>query len=203
MRRGRVAILAALLLVACATGPRVPLDDSWPNEAPAYAAAYEQWMRFGAIRSGYDEILQVYALYKSPAWRTAWVYRRAKALLLPDDEVAALLAEQRREAQEFHEVELLVSTYNRDENDLAKGERSIWRLALVDDDGREVTPVSVTKDRRPRDVIRAEYPDFGDFATAYVVRFPRTFQVLGADARQFSLKMASTRGGIELLWKAP
>ena len=115
----------------------------------------------------------------------------------------ALRDEQSKAAADVYEVHLLVTTGERRENDLQKGEKSIWRLALRDDQGSEVTPSSVERDKRPVDVIRAEYPDMSDFATAYVVRFPRTLDVLRQGAKQFSIIMASTRGGVELVWQAP
>jgi hypothetical protein len=40
-----------------------------------------------------------------------------------------------------------------------------------------------------------------DFHIAYVATFPRAIELLRPDARQFSLKMGSSRGAVELGWK--
>ncbi len=197
---------AALIVLTACGGARassdIRLSEEWPAEPAEYEQAYEHWTRSGTVRQGYDQVLSVHGTFKSPAWRAAYVRERAETLMLPPNERAQLLATQRQEASEYHELELLVSTYHREENDLVKGERSVWRLALVDDEGNEVAPVAILKDRRPENVIRAEYPDMSDFDTAYVIRFPRTIDILGNGARRFSLKMASPRGGTELIWQA-
>jgi hypothetical protein len=193
--------LTAALLSACAGSQAVDLSPAWPERAADYDDAYRAWTRHGTIRSGYEQVLDLHATFKSPAWRAAHVdYLATKQNLSPEAR-QRLQAEQIKVAeQEPYELQLLVTTNDFRQNDLHRGERSIWRLALVDDRGNQVEPIEVKRDRRPIDVIRAEYPDMGDFATAYIVRFPRTVEVLRPDASKFSLEMASVRGGVDLVW---
>ena len=50
------------------------------------------------------------------------------------------------------------------------------------------------------DTIRADFPSFGDFATAYIARFSRDKAVLGSNVQRVRLRMSSSRGGVELVW---
>lgn len=200
-------LLAAIglfgLMVSCASSPPpVSLSSAWPQTAPPLDDAGESWTRQAQIREFGAEILTVYATFKSPAWRAAYVDYLATTQRLPANKRAELVAAQREASSSAHEVMLMVTTHDRRENDLDKGERSIWRLALVDDQGNEVEPMEVIRDRRPAGVIRAEYPELGDFAVPYIVRFPPTLAVLRDDASRFSLKMSSPRGLVEMVWQA-
>ena len=113
------------------------------------------------------------------------------------------MAQAQAEMAGPYEVELLVTTWDRRENDLDRGKKSIWRVVLVDDQDNEIEPLEIVKDKRPSFTLRADYPAFGDFATAYVARFPRDKVVLGPDVKRIRLRMSSVRGGVELEWKAP
>jgi hypothetical protein len=204
LMRAWLVVLVTLMVASCAR-PRPPVDlgGAWPTDPRPYGETARAWTRHASLWDGYDRILEVHATFKAPEWRAAFVARRAAVGGLPDAARAALLEQQRQDAAEHYEVQLLVSTQDRRENDLHRGARSVWRLSLVDDRGNELEPVSVRRDRRPRGIIEAEYPDMDDFFTAYVVRFPRTAELLRPDAQRFSLKMASARGGVELVWEAP
>src|SRR4029078_155446 len=96
----------------------------------------------------------------------------------------------------------MLTTWDRRENDLDRGKKSVWRVVLLDEHGQEIEPLEVIKDRRPSSVVRAEFPGLGEFATPYIVRFPRTTQLLGPTARQVRLRMSSKRGGLDVIWTA-
>jgi hypothetical protein len=114
-----------------------------------------------------------------------------------------VLAAARTAADGDYEVSLVMTTYERSENDLHRGDRSVWRVALVDDAGAETPPSKIVRDRRPTEVLRAEHPTLGDFATVYIVTFPRTAAVLHSGAKRVALRMWSVRGAVELVWAAP
>jgi hypothetical protein len=193
----------AVLAFGCgsrAAGP-VSLDGTWPEQPGSYGDVHEQWTRHGALRQYPSIVLEVYATFKSPTWRAAHAGYLAERRNMSNAARAALLEQTRQVSEsEPYEVQLLVTTNDRRENDLAKGKRSVWRVVLVDSQGNEIEPLAIERDRRPREVIRAEFPDLGDFAEAYVARFPRDVALLGPGATQFSLKMGSARGGVELVW---
>ena len=150
-----------------------------------------------------EQTLDVIATFKSPEWRAAYVKHRAATGMLPAGEVAALTAREQAESADHYEVMLLIATYDRRLNELQKGPRSVWRVALVDAVGTEILASEIRRDRRPRTEIAADFPDLGDFHQPYVARFPRTVDLMRPDARRFSLKVTSSQAGVELVWSEP
>lgn len=205
------AAICALVLcaAACASSapPVVQLSDQWPAQAGEYRDVTRKWTRHGRQRSSpdnhgnvFDQTLDVVATFKSPEWRAAYVKHRADNNKLPASEVAALTAREKADAQQVYEVMLLVATYDPRVNELQKGGRSVWRVALVDAAGSEIVASEIKRDRRPRSEIQADFPELGDFHEPYVARFPRTVELLRPDAGRFSLKVTSAQAGVELVW---
>jgi hypothetical protein len=201
----RLAVLAiALVLAGCPRAPKpVPLGGEWPATAGKYDSTTKAWTRRGQIRAEYQQVAEVFATFKSPAWRSAWVARRAKRGKLSDAARAELLEAERAAEAAAWEVQIVLTTWDRKENDLDRGDRSVWRVVLVDADGNEIAPTEIKRDRRPANIIRSEFPGFTDFSEAYMVKFPRDARVLGPGVEKIGLRVSSTRGGIELWWKAP
>ena len=203
-RCSRLLLLAAIVSLFAACGPKagpVVLSPNWPQTVEDYEAVNAKWTRTGEIYRGIERVLHAVAIFKSPEWRTSRVDRRVRLERQGPAVRNTLLAQERQQSEAAYEVTLLVSTYNRRENDLNKGERSIWKLALIDDRGNRVAPFEVERDRRPRDVIRSDFPLYGDFAQAYIVRFRKGVNILRSDAKHFSLRIASVRGATELFWR--
>lgn len=199
---GGVLLTAALVAGCAAAPPPVALSDSWPSQAGDYDDVNQAWTRTATMRGEYQQALEVHATFRSPEWRLAHASREARIRNLEGPARDALLTEARTAADGDYEVTLVVTTYDRSENDLHRGDRSVWKLALVDDTGVETAPAKVTRDRRPPEILRAELTKLGDFAEVYVARFPRTSGILHAGARKFALKMWSAKGGVELTWLA-
>lgn len=199
-----VSLLLLGVLAACGGAPpRVQLTDEWPASPGAYAEVVDAWTRTAIMRGAYQEALELAATLKSPAWRSAHAARDAANRGLHGAAREQRMAQARAEAAGPYEVELMVTTWDRRENDLDRGAKSVWRVVLLDAEGHEILPLEIVKDKRPRFVIRAEFPAFGDFAEAYVARFPRDARVLGPGVRQVRLRMSSERGGVEVTWDAP
>jgi hypothetical protein len=196
--------LAFLMVTACAgSPPPVKLTPDWPAEAPPaddYQDVTENWTRTSSLRGAYQEVLELSAVLTSPEWRAEFASRDAEYRKLEGGARQQRLAQAQAEMEGPWEVELLVTTWDRRENDLDRGKRSVWRVVLVDDAGNEIEPLEIVKDKRPAFTLRADFPAFGDFATAYIARFPRTAPVLGADVKQVRLRMSGSRGSVELLW---
>lgn len=205
MIRARVASFLlglGLGLTACgATSPAVRLDETWPNEPGEYEDVTEQWTRKTILRGQYQEVLELAATFKSPEWRAAAAAKDARMRGLGPAARDARMAQARAEAAGPYEFELMVTTWDRRENDLDRGKKSIWRVVILDEAGNEIEPLEIVKDKRPAFAIRAEFPAFGDFATAYVVRFARTPPLLGPDVKRLRLRMSSVRGAAELVWE--
>jgi hypothetical protein len=203
MKMKRVLVL--LFLAACGSAaPLVRLTPEWPTEEPGdYTDVTETWTRATNLRGAYQEVLELAATLKAPEWRAAYAARDADHRGLTPDARKQRIAQAQAEMEGPWELELMVTTWDRRENDLDRGKRSVWRLVLVDDAGNEIEPLEIIKDKRPAFTLRADYPAFGDFATAYIARFPRTAPVLGPGVKQVRLRMSSSRGSVELAWTSP
>lgn len=209
-------LVAALALSAGVAGcasvtPSIHLSSAWPARAGEFHATTRAWTRHANDRTNsdddqgriFEQTVEVYATFKSPEWRAAYVRFRAERNQLPPGEVAALTEREKKDDADQYEVMLLVATYDRKINELQKGARSIWRVALVDDRGAEIVASEIKRDRRPRSEIAAEFPHLGDFHQPYVARFPRTVDLLRPGARRFSLKLTSSQVGVSMTWAAP
>ena len=197
--------LAALLLVACTpTPPRVPLTEDWPaHPATDYETVTFNWTRTAVMRGQYQEVLDLAATFKSPEWRAAHAARDAEHRGLTGADRDKRLAQAQADMAGPYEVELMVTTWDRRENDLDRGKKSVWHVVLVDEAGHEIEPLEIVKDKRPTFTVRSEFPALGDFAQPYVARFPRTPPVLGPSVHALRLRISGERGGVEVAWNAP
>lgn len=208
MTAGICRALAGVLLggglAACAAEPvKVRLVDDWPTQAGDYTAVTAAWTRTAQLRGEYQEVLDLAAVFKSSEWRAAHAVRDAEHRRLAGEARDELIAQAQAEAAGPYEVELLMTTWDRRENDLDHGKRSVWHVALIDEQDHEVAPLEIVRDKRPPFTVRSEFAAYGDFATAYIARFPRTSALLGPTAKRVRLRLSGERGGIELAWAAP
>ncbi len=194
-------------LLAAATGcfrasQPVHLSEDWPKKAGDYSDATDDWTRRGLLRASFDDqgsqLLELYATFLSTEWRAAYVQRQAELQTMSEASRKELEDAQRKIAADSHQLVLLVSTYDPKYNDLHR-ERSIWRVVLVDDAGNEIAATNIDKDRRPRQLISAEFKKFGDFAEAYLVTFPHAPAILSG--KKFSLRVTSSLGTVQVDWR--
>jgi hypothetical protein len=181
----------------------VRLTEDWPATIRDYDDVVDDWTRKVQLRADYQEVCELVATLKSAEWRAAHAVHDAEIRGLTGEALEQHLAQSRAEVAGPYEIEVMLTTWDRRENNLDRGKKSVWRLVLIDETGREIEPLEIVKDRRPALVVRAEFPGLGEFATPYVARFPRTASIFGPAARQVRLRMSSTRGGLEVLWKSP
>jgi len=179
-------ILLVLLLV--------PL---WACVGPTpYQRVTNDWTRTKTLQGGYQQVISLAAVYKSPEWRAAYAEKDADNRGLSGPARDQRLAQAKADSTGPLEFELLVTTWDRKENDLDR-KKSAWRVRMLDASGAEIEPTEIIKDKRPLLVIRSEFPAMGDFATAYIVRFARP-----AETRDLRLRVSSERGGVEVAWAA-
>jgi hypothetical protein len=196
--------LSLAVVVAC-TPKALPvqLAGEWPAKCGDYDEITEAWTRKAVLRGQYQEVLELVATFKSPEWRCAHADREADHRGATSDARAQHIAQARADEQSAYEIELMVTTWDRRENDLDRGKKSVWHVALVDEHGNEVAPTEIVRDKRPAFTVRSEFPALGDFALPYIARFPHDANVLGPNVRVVKLRMSSERGGVELEWRAP
>lgn len=201
------ALVLCLTFAGCggSAGP-ISLSPEWPSQPPDLDDASRAWTREGSlitsITEGRTMIARLHATFESPQWRAAKVARARRRGQLSAAEVQGRLDAEKQEAAKEHDFYLLLATHDARANDLSKGDRSMWTVRLRDDKGNSVAPISIKKDRRPREEIKSELPQLSGFDQVYVARFPASLKILGPDARSFSLVMWSGLGTMKLVWKA-
>jgi len=198
----RWLLLLAVIGACGASNPPVGLRGDWPREVRDYDEVVRDLTRTTVMHKEYQEVLDVSATLKTPEWYAARAVLDAENRKLVEPQRSQRLIQAQADAAGPYEIELMVTTWDRRENDLNRGKKSVWRVVLVDDTGAEIEPIEIVKDKRPAFTIRAEFPAYGDFATAYIARFPRTKALLGPSVRQLRLRMSSPRGGVEIAWAA-
>ena len=202
----RSAVLVALLVTvllgaACAVShPTVRLTEDWPATPRDYASVVRDWTRKAQLHASYQEVCELVATFKSAKWRAAFARHDADLRGLVGEGREQRIAQSRADVAGPYELEIMLTTWDRRENDLDRGKKSVWRVVLIDEDGQEIEPLEIVRDRRPAFVVRAEFPALGEFATPYIARFPRTRPIFGPSAKHVRLRMSSTRGGLEVAW---
>ncbi len=195
-------VLLSLMLIACASKPQVvDMSGTWPESPGGYHDTTSAWTRHGVVRDFPDQLIEVFATFKSPEWRAAQVAHIAELRDLDPASYEGLVTEAQTESQGQYEIVLLVSTHDRAENNLDRGDRAAWQVELIDSEGNRMVPVDIERDRRPREVVRAELPHMNDFATSYILRFPRTYELLGPNSNKVLLRVSGSRGAVELVWQ--
>ncbi|MBA3397321.1 MAG: hypothetical protein H0T89_32140 [Deltaproteobacteria bacterium] len=197
------SLLCLVFVLGCgATAGSVALTDAWPATPPDYGDTTATWTRSATLNTGYQEALELAATFKSPEWRAAYAARDAKNRGLTGAAFDQRMAQAQADAAGPYEFELLVTTWDRRENDLDRGKRSVWRVRVLDEQGMEVEPLEIVRDKRSEGVLKSEFPAFGKFSIAYIARFPREKALLGPDVKQLRLHMSSSRGHVQLVWKS-
>ena len=198
-RLGGLVVIA--MIGGCGAAPQpVCLDCGWPDggKRDDYGAVTRAWTRHDDLNGDYQEVIAVDATFKSPAWRAAYVAREARNRGLDATAVDKLRDANKTTAEQAHEFELIVTTWDRKENELHRP-GAVWKLTLIDDQGKSYEPTKITRDKRPKSILRAEFPQVGDFAEAYVASFP---VVIAPGTKSLRLRVASARGDVELRWDA-
>lgn len=205
VRCAATCIVATMAFVtACAaTEPRVALVDSWPTQAPSYDAAYKTWTHHAELHDDYQQVIIVDATLHAPAWRMANVTRARDQANQNDADYAKALADTKADAAAHHRISLVVTTWDRRENNLTRGAQAAWHLTLSDDAGHSWTPTSIVQDRRSEHVLRADYPTLRDFSAVYIATFDGSTKLLGNGAKNITLRVYGARGAVDVHWRAP
>jgi hypothetical protein len=204
-----VRIAWLLALAGCAgTSTPIVLGAPWPRSPTKYDEAYQKWTRRGVYHLELIQTLAISATLESPEFRAAYAHERSRLLGLSADEEAQLVAAERAAADEAWDVELLVATSKSELNDLRKLDKksSMWHVALIADDGRQVEPVSVRPDKRHREDLERWFPDLGMFYQPYIVRFPKAGAdgqpLVGPASKRLSLEVGGSLGKVLVVWSS-
>ena len=175
---------------------------SAPISAKSYVDQVKRWTRHGDLRADFDAVLIIDATLHSPEFQAAYVAKYVDAYKVTPSalpQVSTELAIPATEGFLFH-VDTRAHTY--EVNELKPG-KSIWRISLVAD-GRELSPLTVTTDRRRPEVQQEFYPYTTVFSQTWRLAFPAKLadgsDLVTADTKSLVLRIAGPPGMIELTW---
>lgn len=198
----RALALAAIAMGGCGAAPKpVDLCGTWPSTAGNFDDVTAAWTRHSEMERDYQEVISIDATFKSPEWRAAHVARTIKRSALDTAAADKLTADNQAAAAAAYEIELIVTTWDKKENQLSRP-NPVWTVTLIDGNGRSIAPLKIKRDKRPKHVLRAEFPSVPDFYEAYVVTFPVDPPVLTCGVKVVRLRVASERGAVEVAWNA-
>lgn len=208
MRAERTAGIGALLVLLAACGSRpLPIQPAARSfTADDYSQIYDDWTR-ASDEFAFDrlqDVLHVTATFESWEFRWAYVVRYAADYSLRTDERTRLLRSTLADAQERHRFFVTMVGNRYRESDLTD-ERSAWRVLLVDDDGRQVRPIEVSKLRRPGAAERVYFPSISRHRQAFRIAFPTQHPdgtpVIGPDDDEVTLRFTGAQGTVDLRWE--
>lgn len=196
----------ALVLAGCASTPEyVSLA---PPQAAAKPKAYydevKKWTRRGDARNDFDTTLIAYATFHSPEFQEAFIEKYIDAYHVNANAREGVRENLRESVSEGWVFHLETQSHTYELNDL-KPPKSVWRTTLIDDKGREVSPLAVEHDNSRPEVLEAFYPYNNVFSTAWRVTFPKALPdgspLVTPDTKSLMLRFAGPPGTIELVWK--
>jgi hypothetical protein len=201
-----VRLALALLLAGCATAPQY-VSLAPPQAAVGmkqYVGEMEKFTRRGDSIFDFDTTLIVYATFHAPEFQDAFIAKYLDVYHVnanAQESVRGSLLESVAEGWVFH-VETQSHTYELNE---LKPPKSVWRTTLVDDKGREVSPLGITNDNTRPEVLQAFYPYTNVFAHAWRIVFPKNLPdgspLVTPDTKSLTMRIAGPPGHIELTWK--
>lgn len=196
-----IVLSTVLAVVACSQSK--PVLRGGPGSAADYEKALERWTRHEKVYHRLASRLFVTATYQSPQFLATYNQRYAEIFSLSEEEVKIKEAEAEKILSRHHEFFFTAATPVRRWNDFSSA-NSIWRVTLVNDRGREVSPTTLQEVKKTPN-LQALYPYLNDFALAYRVQFPRRLadgtEVMSPTDRYLTLKFASALGKTELRWE--
>jgi hypothetical protein len=207
LRAATLALAAAATLAAgCGTRKHQAVDFSeTPREyvASDYERVFEAWTRHEQVLQEADVALEVWATFKSWAFREAYVERYASIYSLSDADRKTLRDAQQEAYRTAYEFHVVAQSTQFKWNDLEK-EGSAWRTRLVDALGHELVPERIRVEKLPDAYERTFFPKKTPFTKTYSIRFvvPADSEFAGVKAGSLVLRFASPIGRAELEWKS-
>ena len=205
MRAPPLAALAFVVVAGCASAPIVVslAEPSPPPTAKDYVDELKKWTRSGHLLADFDEALTVNATFRSPEFRAAYAQKWIVTYRIGPDDAARTRERLMSEGADTWEFHVESSAHRWEINDFSS-KKSIWRLALVDDTGREVTAKETVATTNRRELEMEFYPYANIFSKGWTLRFPKTLTdgtaLIGPDTRTVTLRIAGPMGVIDLVW---
>ncbi|MFW6197670.1 MAG: bactofilin family protein [Myxococcota bacterium] len=210
-RRGRWrggSMLAAVIatgLIACAAHPLTLEPTPRAFTPDDYDEIYDAWTRDANEfeLSELSEVLHVSATFESWEFRWAYVVRYAHDYSLSPEDRQAMLRATLADAQEHHRFFVTLAGRRFRESDLT-GDRSAWRVLLVDPSGEQTVPVEIEKVRKPNAAERVYFESINPFRQAFRLVFPAQRSdgspSIPPGADEMVLRFTGALGQVDLEW---
>ena len=185
--------LVVFLFVLSLLIPQV--GSSQPNRE-SYQSALKTWTRHDEVYTwkNFEARVVWYATYQSMSFRTARVLRYAKLYDLDEDQVQALIRQEKDEDKKYDVFFVSVYAGSAQWPDIGK-DTSKWRIVLGTAAGNELEPVSMEK--IPDDqILRQIYPYIDRWSSTYEIRFPKGLK----EGEPFELRMVGIPADSNLVW---
>ncbi len=166
------------------------IRDAWTREERGFAFAR------------LEDTLHVSATFQSWEQRWAYVVRYASDQSLDTVERTRLLRATLEDARAQHRFFVSLAGRSWRESDLT-GERSAWRIVLVDDRGVAHAPSALERIARPGPGERGYYhvtPFRRVFRVAFPARRADGTPTIAPDARRVTLRFTGPQGRVDLVW---
>jgi hypothetical protein len=201
-----LGLLASLAVCSCAP-PVVPLKPvSQHYTAADYDAVYERWTRharafdFGQLRS----VLNASATFEAPEFRWAYVVRYTEDYAIAPETRTDMLRQSLADADLHHRFVVTLGNGRPKELDLTSPE-SAFRIVLVDDRGRTLAPIEITRVRKPSVAERSYFQTISPYRLAFRVVFAakdgQGLPTLAPDAHYAVLRLTGPGGQVDLKWE--
>lgn len=206
----RCVLSLSLALAACAPPPVSLAHVDRAYRPDDYDAALRRWTRSTEllVLQGLDQRIDVAATFLSWDFRHALLARFAEdATLSAQDRVRELESLRAGALREHEFFVALVTTQQR--YGMLHRPTSAWRMHLVDDRGREVSPTRIEPVRRASASEQRYFPYVSPWRQLFRVRFPvralapdgTEYDVLGEGTRRFTLRFSGALGTADLRWE--
>lgn len=197
--------LVALVLVTGCAKPAVSLKPpATPLSARAYVDVLKRFTRHGHVIDDFDETITVDVTLHGPEFRSAFAEKWIEVYKIGPDEAAQVREQLGAEVADTWELHLETSSHTWDVDNLIASKK-VWRVALLDDKGREIAPREIKLDKTRREVIEVFYPYANIFSRSWKIRFPRTLPdgtpLVQPDTKSLTLRIAGPKGSMDLVWE--
>ncbi len=205
---GRLALGVVLvgLVSACGAGGALSMVPCPRAFTPSdYERIRDRWTREerGFAFARLEDTLHVSATFQSWEQRWAYVVRYASDYSLDTAERTRLLRATLEDARAHHRFFVSLAGNSWRESDLT-GERSAWRVVLVDDRGTTHAPTELERIARPGPGDRGYYrvtPFRRVFRVAFPARQADGTPTIAPDARRVTLRFTGPQGAVDLAWE--
>ena len=191
-----VFFLAAISVAGCRQYFRT--GDSEPSGR--YRSIMKQWSREARAYDGMDLQLLVAATYQSRAFTEAYVSEYARIYRVDPSATQQLADAQQQIVRGYYQFLVAAYVKERRFDDFDKTD-SIWKIYLTVNDGKRLEPVDIQATKYADPKIRFFFPYVTPWKSAYIVRFPRSGTVSGAETSdRVSLEITGVAGAVSMVW---